>query len=318
MSFGAEREEGGSDDVLSFVVSESDDWASRCTKPRESPTLVDDELERILSEAVRDLGLEWSPPGQPTKNRLDMRSLHSSRQPAAPLRPAPFFPEVHDEILCSWRCPYSTRAQPVGSRMFQSVDGADRVGYARPPPIEEAVAAHLCPTARGWKSTPLLPSKPCRTTNHLAEKAYLAAGQAASVVHTMAVLQAFQAKMLQTLDEEGPDSESFKKLRLATDLALKATKMTAQGIGRCMGSLVTLRRHLWLTLADMRESERATLLDTPISPQGLFDAVGSFSEKFCRGSEAVESPESLPAEARAAGDSPAEIQILIRSTTRAA
>lgn len=57
--------------------------------------------------------------------------------------------------------------------------------------------------------------------------------------------------------------------------------MTVQSIGRNMGSLVTLQRHLWLTLSDMRESEKAQQLDTPISPQGLFgDAGSSFSEKF--------------------------------------
>ncbi len=49
----------------------------------------------------------------------------------------------------------------------------------------------------------------------------MAAGQAASAIHTMAALQAFQAKMLQTLDEEGPDSAAFKKLHSATDLALR-------------------------------------------------------------------------------------------------
>ncbi len=164
--------------------------------------------------------------------------------------------------------------------MLSSVDGADRWGYTKLPPVEEAVVAHLCPSARGWKSVLSLPSKPCCTTSHIVDKAYVAAGQAASAIHTMAVLQAFQAKMLQTLDEEGPDSAAFKKLRSATDLALRATKKTAQGIGRCMGSLVTLMRHLWLTLTDMRESEKAQLLDAPISPLGLFsDAVGSFSEK---------------------------------------
>ncbi|KAL0181957.1 hypothetical protein M9458_021332, partial [Cirrhinus mrigala] len=87
------------------------------------------------------------------------------------------------------------------------------------------------------------------------DKAYMAAGQTAPMIHTMAILQAFQAKMLQTLDEKGSDSDAFKKLHSATDLALIATKKRAQGIGRCMGSLFPLQRHLWLTLTDMRELE---------------------------------------------------------------
>lgn len=87
--------------------------------------------------------------------------------------------------------------------------------------------------------------------------------------------------MLQALGEQGPDPQSFRKLRSATDLELRATENTAQGIGRSMSSLVVLQRHLWLSLTEMRDLEKARLLDAPISPHGLFgDDVGSFSEKF--------------------------------------
>ncbi len=75
-----------------------------------------------------------SPPEQPAKNRLDMRSLQSGRQVAAPQIPAPFFPEVHKEISRSWHSPYSARAS--GSCMFSSVDGADCWGYTKPLPHE--------------------------------------------------------------------------------------------------------------------------------------------------------------------------------------
>lgn len=50
-------------------------------------------------------------------------------------------------------------------------------------------------------------------TVHIAEKAFISAGQAASALHTMAVLQVFQAKLLKTLDENSPDPEAFKELR---------------------------------------------------------------------------------------------------------
>ena len=45
------------------------------------------------------------------------------------------------------------------------------------PPLEEAVAAHLCPPAH--------PSKPCRMSSALTDRAYSAAGQAASALHTL-------------------------------------------------------------------------------------------------------------------------------------
>lgn len=59
----------------------------------------------------------------------------------------------------------------------------------------------------------------------------------------MAVLQVFQAKLLRSMDETGPDTATFKELRSTTDLALCATKATAQTIGRSMASLVVLECH---------------------------------------------------------------------------
>lgn len=121
---------------------------------------------------------------------MDMWFLQAGRRVAAPQRPAPFFLEVHDEISWPWRSPYSARAQATGSLLLSSIDGADCLGSSKPPPVEEAVAA-LCPVADGRKSTPSLPSKPCRTTAHIADKAYMAAGQTASAIHTVGVLQVF-------------------------------------------------------------------------------------------------------------------------------
>ncbi|KTF80803.1 hypothetical protein cypCar_00035720 [Cyprinus carpio] len=70
------------------------------------------------------------------------------------------------------------------------------------------------------------------TKSALAGRVYSCAGQAASALHSMAVLQVFQAKLLQVMDESGPDPAAFKELRCATDLALQTTKATAQAIER--------------------------------------------------------------------------------------
>ena len=48
-----------------------------------------------------------------------------------------------------------------------------------------------------------------------------------------------------------------------------------------MSSLTVTERHLWLTLANMRESERATFLNAPLSPTGLFGpAVNGIVDRF--------------------------------------
>ena len=108
-----------------------------------------------------------------------------------------------------------------------------------------------------------LPTKACRTTSALLRRAFSAAGQAASALHTMATLQIYQADLLRQLDERGPDAICVPDLRSATDFALRATKSAAQAIGRSMASLTVSERHLWLTLSVMTESERTAFLDAP-------------------------------------------------------
>ncbi len=154
--------------------------------------------------------------------------------------------------------------------------------------LDESVAAHLCPpTAIGWKAKASHPSKPCRITSALAGRSYASAGQAASALHSMAVLQVYQAKLLSAVDESELDPATLRELRSATDLALRATKTTAQAIGRSMASLVVLERHLWLTLTETKDADRVSFLDAPISPSGLFGpAVKGFTERFTEAQKA--------------------------------
>lgn len=57
----------------------------------------------------------------------------------------------------------------------------------------------------------------------------MAAGQAAAMLHSMGVLQAYQADVLKELDEgEGLTPEAVKELRRATDLAIRPTKHTVR------------------------------------------------------------------------------------------
>ncbi|KAL0148358.1 hypothetical protein M9458_056338, partial [Cirrhinus mrigala] len=150
-----------------------------------------------------------------------------------------------------------------------SVDGAEDREYEKLPPLDESVAAHLCPpTAIGWKAKSSHLSKPCRTTSALAGRAYTSAGQAPSALHSMVVLQVFQSKLLAGTDKSALDSTTLTELRSATDLALHATKATARAIGRSMASLVVLERHLWLTLMQMKDVDKVPCLDSPVSPNG--------------------------------------------------
>ncbi len=62
---------------------------------------------------------------------------------------------------------------------------------------------------------------------------------------------------------------------------LQGTKVTAQAIRRSMASLVVLERHLWLNLTEIKEADKASFLDSPVSPTGLFGpAIEGFAEHF--------------------------------------
>ncbi len=196
--------------------------------------------------------------------------------------PVPFFPEVHDELTGTWTAPFTARNRYSGSTSLATLDGGAARGYTEVPPVERSVAMQLCPrTASTWRGNPLLPSRACRHSSALTGSAYAACGEAASALHAMALLQVHQAKALRDLHEGGHDPGVLSELRTATDLALRATKVTARSLGRAMSTMVVQERHLWLCLADMKEVDKARFLNAPVSQTCLFgDAVENFAQQF--------------------------------------
>ncbi len=90
----------------------------------------------------------------------------------------------------------------------------------------------------------------------------------------MAVLQVYQAKLLQSMDVSGLDPTAFKELRSMTDLALCTTKATVQAIDRSMSSLVMLEHHLWLTLMEIKDADKVPV--TKFGRRKEADKVGSW------------------------------------------
>ncbi len=73
----------------------------------------------------------------------------------------------------------------------------------------------------------------------------MAAAQAVATLHSMGVLQAYQADVLKELDEgEGLINDAVKELRRATDVVLRATNHTARAVGRSMAVEVSVKRYL--------------------------------------------------------------------------
>ncbi|KAL6108693.1 uncharacterized protein ACO6RY_11978 [Pungitius sinensis] len=126
------------------------------------------------------------------------------------------------------------------------------------PAAERALAGHVSPAAVSLR-TPVLPTKPSRTISVLVGRAYSAAGQAPCCLHSMALIQAYQAELLAEVAE--------------------GTELTpAKSIG-C--SMVATERHLWLSHSRLQEKDKSFLLDAPLSPTTLFGgAIGAVADKL--------------------------------------
>ncbi|KAL0147482.1 hypothetical protein M9458_057222 [Cirrhinus mrigala] len=241
-----------------------------------------EELLEVVTRAVAKLSIDWpaEPLVEPQKSKLDERFLRSRPPPAR--RSLPFFPDLHTEVSRSWNAPFSSCLFIPASYNYGYVAGLDERGYRAMPRVEQTLASYLSPESASSLKAPVLPSKPLRVTSALVGKGYTAAGQAGACLHTMSVLQAYQANLLKELDEgEEIKDSNISELRRTADLYLRATKETARAVGRSMAALVAAERHLWLTLSDMKEKDRVFLLDAPLLPAGLFgDAVNAVVDRY--------------------------------------
>ncbi len=309
VSFGAPP-----DDRMSIATSEgesdqSGDDGSVPLPPsgRSAVPDSDPEMVAMLARAAESVGLEWRPPPCPEPSRLDDWFLGVARAGSQGPTPVPFFPEVHDELTGTWTAPFTARNRSSGSSSLATLDGGAARGYTEVPLVERSVAMQLCPrTASTWRGNPLLPSRACRHSSDLTGSAYAACGEAASTLHAMALLQVHQAKALRDLHEGGHDPGVLSELRTATDLVLRATKVTARSLGRAMSTMVVQERHLWLCLADMKEVDKARFLNAPVSQTGLFgDAVENFAQQFSAAQKQTEAIRHiLPRRAAAASTRP--------------
>ncbi len=242
--------------VFHLSPSEEEDVESTGFSPTLSPQY--EELLEVVTRAVAKLNINWPADDQTEEQRskLDERFLRSKSLPLR--RSLPFFPDLHTEVSRSWKRPFSSRLFIPASDYYGNVAGLSECGYRAMPRVEQTLASYLAPGAASSLKAPVLPTKPLRGSSVLLGKGYAAAGQAGACLHTMAVLQAYQADLLKELDEgEQISSSDVGELRRTADLALRATKETARAIGRSMAAMVAAERHLWLTLSDNgQESQR--------------------------------------------------------------
>ncbi len=100
---------------------------------------------RYASRAAESVRLHRRPPPSPEHSRLErLVPGGAGRSPQPP--PVPFFPEVHEEVIRSWRAPFSARNRVSASSVLIALDGG-RYGVCGDPPQSSALLR--CSFARG-------------------------------------------------------------------------------------------------------------------------------------------------------------------------
>ncbi len=115
-----------------------------------------------------------------------------------------------------WKRPFSSRIHKFQHTSYANIVGIRESGYERMPHSEETLASYLSIGETSSLKVPSLPSKPLQDTVSLNAKAYAAAGQAVTSLHTMAVLQVYQADLLKDLDKgQGLSTDEVAELSCA-------------------------------------------------------------------------------------------------------
>lgn len=101
----------------------------------------------------------------------------------------------------------------------------------------------------------------------LMRKAFQVVGPTGTALHTMVVLQAYQADMLKEL--------RTCRGNICEEVFSELHRTMAHTIVRSMGAMVGKERHLWLNLTCIKEKDKVFLLDALVTPSSQFNTIVS-------------------------------------------
>ncbi len=148
----------------------------------------------------RDLTCRGSGPRWWRHGVVSMRVIFLTITPPARVS-LRFLPDLHPEVEKEWKKSFSSRIYWFQLTSYANIEGMRENRYEGMPPVEEMLASYLSVGETSSLKVPSLPSKPLQETSRLKGRAYVAAGQAVTPLHTMVVLQAYQADLLKDLDK---------------------------------------------------------------------------------------------------------------------
>ncbi|ROL55242.1 hypothetical protein DPX16_5752 [Anabarilius grahami] len=170
----------------------------------------------------------------------------------------PVFPELLEEVAVTWKDKPFTSKLPVQGGSALDVEGMEKEGLLRMPPMEPLVAAHLHPKHTA-AANPTLPSKADRFQSSMTE--------------------------LELQDEASatPGQTHWEEICVVTDLSLRLQRCTVQAEGKAMATatMVIQERGRWLNLANLSDGEKEAILDAPVVAEGIFGSALTLMQKRC-------------------------------------
>lgn len=258
------------------TVSQPSDQAPE-REAQASPVLSVD-LQDVCKRAAEKLEIAWpTVVAEAARSRYEGKRLPRAKRTARQL--LPIFPELLDEVAFSWRDKPYTSKTPIQGGSVLDLEGMEKEGLLRMPPMEPLVAAHLLPR-RSTTSSPTLPSKADRFQSSMTERAYKAVALSVRALNVTSLLTAYQAE-LQDEMTANPGQVQWDEICIVTDLSLRLQRCAIQAAGKAMATMVVQERGRWLNLANLSEGEKETILDAPVVPAGIFGSALTLMQKRC-------------------------------------
>lgn len=124
-------------------------------------------------------------------------------------------------------------------------------------------------------SKPTLSSQQCSFSATQLEKIYCAQCLTMRTLNTASMAQAYRAEKLQELQEALQSrrnvTEPLDEVCRTADFILWLSGTASIALGKSMAEAVVAQRHLWLTLAELPESQRSVFLQQAVEPQDCLE-----------------------------------------------
>ncbi len=229
-------------------------------------------LQYVCKRAAEKLNIPWTTVvAETAKSRYEGKRLSRAKWAAQQLLSV--FQELLEELAVTWKDKPFTSKLPMQRGSALDVEGMEKAGLLRMPPMKPLVAAHVHPKNTA-AANPTLPSKADYFQSSMTERAYKAIALSVRALNETSMLTAYQAE-LQDEVSTMPGQTHWEDICVITDLSLCLRRCAVQTAGKAMATMVIQERGRWLSLANLSDREK----DAPVVAEGIFASALTLMQK---------------------------------------